>query len=347
MGMGGQNSDSSILRLIGNATGAGAARSSAGNRGGYVVGRTLSESVFIPSADQPPAELLMALSFVRPSAVVSDLDTNGQVTLKVEVQNFKASGADPQGPNPFYGDGNPPASVTFAVDSKRSYELVRLGRSVSTYRSDSGAAEPGTAGDARQSQTTAAISQLIFWMNRWLGGPDSGQTGFASLLEIATNESRFNAALKPSVVSAADRLLTEVWTRGDGAGEGADCLVGNDRMLRSLITSAGSKPNCGFWRDVRSQAVVYHYLGKPFYRVPLPDGTDANSGWMCGLNLGSLGLQMIHVTGTAESRGIQLDVQPVDAASGTVVQLVHAAVTPVLWDPYGIFAYNNITYTAD
>lgn len=98
---------------------------------------------------------------------------------------------------------------------------------------------------------------------------------------------------------------------------------------------------------------VYHYLGIPFYRVPFPhkiiletSEPDPTRGWLVGANLGPMGLQMVHVTGTAESRGIQLDVQPLDAAAGTVVQLVQAALTPVLWDPYGILGFDSVAYSA-
>jgi hypothetical protein len=85
---------------------------------------------------------------------------------------------------------------------------------------------------------------------------------------------------------AAQRLLTEVWTRGDGAGDGISCLLGNDRMLRSLLFSAGNTPNCGYGEDRRSGMTVYHYLGIPFYRVPFPDkAMDSSKGWLVGANL--------------------------------------------------------------
>ncbi|MEZ4391098.1 MAG: hypothetical protein R3A48_08385 [Polyangiales bacterium] len=293
---------------------------------------------------------MAALTFRRPSAVSTALTTQGQTTMTVKVQRFVAGD---QGANPLFDQGNPPPPVAFEVGAETEFTLQRMGRSVATYAADLSAAEPGAAGNARQSQTIAAISQLLYWMNKWLGGPLAGQVGFKSVLQIADEANRTNKSTDLAVDVAARRLLTEVWTRGEGAGEGIDCLLGNDQMLRSLMTTAGDTPNCGLWIDRRSGLNVYHYLGIPFYRVPFPhkiipetSEPDPTRGWLVGANLGPMGLQMVHVTGTAESRGIQLDVQPLDAAAGTVVQLVQAALTPVLWDPYGILGFDSVAYSA-
>lgn len=323
------------LRMMGGLQGAGLGLP------GMSSGQGLTEPVFVISANQSPAELLAALSFVRPSAVSTSLDNDGQVVMKVEVESFKT--AD-QGASPRFEGGNPPSPVEFGVNAKKEYVLQRLGRSVATYRTDLHAAEAGTVSNLQQTKVVTAISQLLYWMNVWLGGPEAGQPGFVSVLGVASGVSRIDPVANISVTAAARRLLTEVWTRGEGAGEGIHCLLGNSRMLRTLMSAAADTSNCGYWLDRRSGMTVYHYQGVPFYRVPFPD-TDADTkGWLVGANLGATGLQMVHVTGTSESRGLQLETQPIDASAGTVVQLVQGAMTPVLWDPFGIMAYGGIAY---
>ena len=345
MGQGLGNSPGGMLRQMGS-VGRGGPEHILRSGGWQGAGstRSSSEPVFVPSVDQSPAELLAALSFVRPSAVSTTLTAQGQTTMKVKVQRFVG---EDQGANPAFDQGNPPPPTAFDLDDEKEFTLQRMGRTVATYASDLHAAEPGAAGDARQSQALAAISQLLYWMNVWLGGPLAGQVGFKSVLQLAEEASRTDKSTALNVDVASQRLLTEVWTRGDGAGDGISCLLGNDRMLRSLMINAGDTPNCGYGEDRRSGMTVYHYLGIPFYRVPFPDKVsdgivDTSKGWLVGANLGPMGMQMIHVTGTSESRGIQRDVQPLDAAAGTVVQLVQAALTPVLWDPYGIKGYGNV-----
>ncbi|MBI5517870.1 MAG: hypothetical protein HY909_29130 [Deltaproteobacteria bacterium] len=306
----------------------------------------LSQTVFHPGNLSRAAELLQALPLVKGAPVQVDVG-DGALTatvLKLTRKNAAASGAASyiytdlttllnEGPKA-QADPTPPLTTELP--------FVRLGLRVAAPRVDSTVA-PSASKDAAAWRVEASATELLAELDKGLGqnlvdGPNTVFKGLPTLSTAATG-------VPVNFADAAVRLLTQTLATGRGAGEGGQCLLGNEDALRSLALSATSQTNgaCGWREDARTGLWVFHFMGTPFYRV-----NTANAGATTTLyaaNLGPTGLQLVHAYGSAQTFGLQVDEEPTQTSTATRGLVVHGAWCLALWEPRALRHFANLTFT--
>lgn len=315
----------------------------------------LSRLRFSPSMPlRPVAELLQALPMVKGDPVMSNISggSSEETNLLVQIQYFKDEEPlyDPM-MIPVYGStGSPaPKAVSTLTNSIITFSLARLGFYIKGARIDSEAASWEASGNPTSNRVSTAVNQLLTWIDYSLGHTTSMPASFDSLGALATKLGRISniPAGSPTLEQSAQRLLSEINPRGRGAGAGPHCLIGNARMMRSLMaTESGTTGASGWFPDRRTGLLIYHYQGVPFYRADLEDTNgDKTEGYLFAANLGPDGLHLVHAYGTAESYGVQIDEEPIVPSTAQVHYVVHGAWELVAFDSGAIKGYDDVTYT--
>lgn len=311
----------------------------------------LSRPLFRAALDVPVAELFQALPKVKGAPILSAVDTNGETTLSVQVQ-YPEDPVDPYANSPVYSSGSNPAAVPTAVTGIKEFKLARMGYYVPATKIDSKAVAWVASGNPAATRLPTAVSYLASWVDYFLGRGDGTETppAFEGLVKYAGSIQRIitpGSAINPD--EAARLAMTKVNPRDRGAGASVDCLIGNDRMVRSLMNTTGGLTGSSGWRvDARTGLNVYHYAGLPVYRCNLDDFSAVNNqGYLFAANLGRDGLSLVHAYGTADTLGIQVDEEPISPQQGQVRYVVHGAWALFAFDPGALIGYGKVTYTSD
>jgi len=217
-------------------------------------------------------------------------------------------------------------------------------------------------GNPSASRLPVAVTRLAAWVDYYLGRGTGTETppAFEGLVSYAAKFSRLrNAATLDTALNldvAARLAMTAVNPRDRGAGASVDCLIGNDRIVRSLMASPWGLTGSSGWRmDVRTGLNVYHYAGIPVYRCNLSNYIeiiadvpveDPDKSYLFAANLGRDGLCLVHANGNADTLGIQVDEEPVSPQQGQVRYVVHGAWAPFAFDPGAIIGYGKVNYTS-
>ncbi|MBI5517157.1 MAG: hypothetical protein HY909_25485 [Deltaproteobacteria bacterium] len=297
----------------------------------------LSQPVFRPGNQTRVAEFLRALTFVKGSSVQVDVgDGAGVATvLKVTQVNAALSAAASN----IYTDLTAALSqATKAQNNPLTTRLVRLGQRVEVPKIDASVA-PASSKNAGLWRVQAALGELVTELDTALGQGLTGGNDFKGL-ELLSPSTPW--APPGDLEGAVAALHARVLSTGGGSGDGAHCLLGNDRMLQALMLTPTGKSNgsCGVRMDARTGRPVYHYLGLPFYRVNLTT-TIGNTASIYAANLGPSGLQLVHAYGSAATLGFQVDEEPTQASTASRQFVVHGAWALCLWEPTALKGYSG------
>ena len=312
----------------------------------------LSRPMFRAPLDAPVGEFLQAVPKVKGAPLFAKTDVAGETSLYVEIW-YPTPPEDPFATSPIY-TGVPlfadPPQVPTAMGGPQDVYLSRMGYFVPALKIDSTAAAWTAAGNPSANRLPVAVTRLSAWVDYYLGRGTGAETPAAirGLVRTASDLGRLvtpGAAIDPDVAAAL--AVTAINPRDRGAGAGADCFIGNDRMVRSLMASPGGITGSSGWRmDVRTGLNVYHYQGLPVYRCNLADSDPMNPevGYLLAANLGRDGVCLVHAYGTADTLGIQVDEEPAAPQQGQVRYVVHGAWTLFVFDPGAIICYGNVNY---
>lgn len=317
-------------------------------------GTDFTQTLFYPSLDVIPGEFLSALPRVHASKVQADFDAYGNTqNLYVATQtNYQGSfdATDPPLIEATSGFTVPVIDAQFTPTLNKFF-LTRMGYEVPALLLDKKLLPERASANPEQTRLRVATTNLLAYLNILVskGGKLPYGDTFDGLGAICDH---FNAVVDGGGMDAdlaAMLLMAGISPRGDGTGVGVDALVGNNPMLAALIlspsTGAGRNGLSGWKLDKRTGRVLYHFMGIPFYRAPVPvDLVTSSTGksTLYGVNFGSDGLRLIYGYGTAESMGIQVDKQSVQAANGVSSYLVQGAWTLMVGDPHAVHAVENI-----
>jgi len=306
---------------------------------------------------RPVGELLQAIPLVKGAPIISEYTGSEGITNKISVQIQYLNADDVPEEAPLYDTGtNAPPSVATGLGATEIFYLARLGVYVPATKIDSFAVAREATGNPASNRIATAVHQVLAGLNLLLGSGTGGAqptvSSFRGIVQLATDLGRTEAASAGLEVSA-QYVLSRINPRSRGAGAGPHCLIGNDKMMRSLMaTSSGTNGTSGWRHDPRSGLVVYHYQGIPFYRADIPDQinpmppppTDTTQGYLFAANLGSDGLHLVHAYGSAESLGVQIDEESTAAEKAQGRYVVHGAWTLITFDPGAIFGVTNLSY---
>jgi hypothetical protein len=333
-------------------TGAGGVARDAASRAGA---RDLSQPVYTPWRERNPtsalketilpAELLQALPRVKgsPLTVTPSSDPAVATKLAVLVQADTKWNKSPS--EVVYTDLT--TSVTEGpktLEGQIIFDVARIGLRVTGLKIDSAVA-PALSRDPSSWRVAAATNRLLQALDTMIGQGIPGDV-FNGLRDLAFGAGHLGDATSLTLEKAAANLLADVSTTGNGCGEGAHCLIGNNAVLKALMLTDTAKGNasCGWKHDPRTGLTVFHYLGVPFYRSNITASPEEGE-YLFAANLGPAGLALVHAYGTAETCGLEVEQEPTNPALAARDLIVHGAYALVVWDPGAIFGYKKVSVT--
>ncbi|NUN13949.1 MAG: hypothetical protein HUU55_09990 [Myxococcales bacterium] len=293
--------------------------------GGFQDTIDASRRLFFVGSNEHVAELLCALPMVRVNHV--QVDTTGRMYFETSTLE-----APPTVPT-FYTAADPPAIFTRAQETAPSrVYLVRMGLNVPALVLDSRVTDDVSASNPSYWKVQSAAYSVVRLLDETIAN-GTGSPDFEGLMNLSGITP---TAPGSDLEATMARALVRVHPSGNGAGDGPHCLIGNSDLLERLMQTDTAKSNssCGFRYNLSSGLFVYHYLGVPFYRCPLP--TDGNETTLFAANLGKTGLHLEYAYGSPETFGIAVDDILVNGTSPQTTYYVHGAWRLGVWEPEGL-----------
>ena len=303
-----------------------------------------SRTLFRVRASTGISDVLHALTMIQVSPVVGEGPTTAGQPMRmfVDVQRPAAVTAAAS-----YDDsaGRAPPALVDTLNAKVRFELARIGLQFPAAKIDSFATARNTAGNPEW-QTYVAIASVLRTLDSQIATGTLQVNTAQQVVGLGTlaASNTFTAgavAIEPNVRT----LLSKVVPCGAGTGEGPHCLIGGPTVRRKLqATATGQNGLSGMKLDPRTNRILYHYMGLPYYQsTATPD--SSNTAKLYAANLGMTGLTLAHAYGTPETFGLQCDEQPLAGATGLRQLIMHGAWALVLWENEGLAELTGIDVT--
>ncbi len=238
-------------------------------------------------------------------------------------------------------------SAITTLGTEAQLRLARIGARLEDLIIDDRAAAKDTAHQDLYWKAVTGATIVLRQLDTQLAtgnGSAPNMLGLESLPSIFTGRTAAEAT-SADFEKDVRKAIAAVTTNGRGPGEGAHCLIGNDRILRRLMAvSSGQNGDSGWRHDPRSGLVVFHYMGLPFYRTAIATtGIPPNEETkLYAANLGPTGLNLVYAYGSPSSFGLALD--DASSPSGQAVKdmFVHGAWALACWEGEAFFEITDV-----
>ncbi len=301
-----------------------------------------SREQFFVAAGTKVSEVLAALPMLKADPVLASPITVASTTptLKVAIRYVNGTLTEPA----FYTNASAPTALANTLENNAvEPPMGRLGLRFSALGTDAQGTAVATPMNALDWQSQAAAISVLRKLDKQIARGTGAETppsfyGLATLCSAGV----FNrtAATSADIEKDARNLMTIITPNGSGAGEGIDCFIGGQKVLRKLASTSSGQNGASGWRhDPRVGRLVYHYQGIPFYRCECDEST---TGLLYGANLGPTGLHLVYATGSAETYGLNVD-SFTDPTTMIKQGVVHGAWALIPWEPQCIYEITGIS----
>jgi hypothetical protein len=293
---------------------------------------------FFVGAGSKVSELIFALPMVKGEqlAVLS----TGELAVLIRRTPTTA------GTGTAYTGGTSLTAIT-GLPAEEQLKLARIGARLEDLIIDDKAAARDTAHQDLYWKSVTGATMVLRQLDTQIAtgnGTAPNMRGLENLSAIFTNRTAASASAA-SIESDVRKAIAAVTTNGRGPGEGTHCLIGNDRVLRRLMTVAsGQQGRSGWCHDARSGLVVFHYMGLPFYRTAIATtgGAGVEKSKLYAANLGPTGINLLYAYGAPASFGLELDETSAPAGQVLKDMVVHGAWALTCWEGESFFEITNV-----
>ena len=116
-------------------------------------------------------------------------------------------------------------------------------------------------------------------------------------------------------------------------------------MRKLMATPSGQTGLSGWKHASRTDRLIYHHMGIPYYRTDVDESNAITGGKLFALKLGSQGLSMVHAYGSRETIGLEVEPILISGSTGIEKYAVHVAYSLIAWDNSSVAGLADIDPT--